>query len=125
VDGTAEEHLRIGALEDAGDAGAPLELLLDDRPDGHIEEAKAHHAHLQRKLSSLYYREQLTFYLNAGVKADALGESCWKGSFHHTRNSKISQPIQQLKPDTGSAPLHSQASIRKHQKATTLERVAY
>jgi len=33
VDGTAEEHLRIGALEDAGDAGAPLELLLDDRPD--------------------------------------------------------------------------------------------
>jgi len=23
VDGTAEEHLRIGALEDAGDAGAP------------------------------------------------------------------------------------------------------
>jgi len=31
VDGTAEEHLRIGALEDAGDAGAPLELLLDDR----------------------------------------------------------------------------------------------
>ena len=24
----------IGALEDAGDAGAPLELLLDDRPDG-------------------------------------------------------------------------------------------
>jgi len=28
VDGTAEEHLRIGALEDAGDAGAPLELLL-------------------------------------------------------------------------------------------------
>ena len=26
VDGTAEEHLRIGALEDAGDAGAPLEL---------------------------------------------------------------------------------------------------
>ena len=25
VDGTAEEHLRIGALEDAGDAGAPLE----------------------------------------------------------------------------------------------------
>ena len=30
VDGTAEEHLRIGALEDAGDAGAPLELLLDD-----------------------------------------------------------------------------------------------
>jgi len=34
VDGTAEEHLRIGALEDAGDAGAPLELLLDDRPDG-------------------------------------------------------------------------------------------
>jgi len=34
VDGTAEEHLRIGALEDAGNAGAPLELLLDDRPDG-------------------------------------------------------------------------------------------
>ena len=34
VDGTAEDHLRIGALEDAGDAGAPLELLLDDRPDG-------------------------------------------------------------------------------------------
>jgi len=34
VDGTAEEHLRIGALEDAGDAGAPLELLLDDRPNG-------------------------------------------------------------------------------------------
>ena len=34
MDGTAEEHLRIGALEDAGDAGAPLELLLDDRPDG-------------------------------------------------------------------------------------------
>jgi len=34
VDSTAEEHLRIGALEDAGDAGAPLELLLDDRPDG-------------------------------------------------------------------------------------------
>jgi len=34
VDGTTEEHLRIGALEDAGDAGAPLELLLDDRPDG-------------------------------------------------------------------------------------------
>jgi len=34
VDGTDEEHLRIGALEDAGDAGAPLELLLDDRPDG-------------------------------------------------------------------------------------------
>jgi len=34
VDGTAEEHLRIGALEDAGDVGAPLELLLDDRPDG-------------------------------------------------------------------------------------------
>jgi len=34
VNGTAEEHLRIGALEDAGDAGAPLELLLDDRPDG-------------------------------------------------------------------------------------------
>jgi len=33
VDGTAEEHLRIGALEDAGDAGAPLELLPDDRPD--------------------------------------------------------------------------------------------
>jgi len=32
VNGTAEEHLRIGALEDAGDAGAPLELLLDDRP---------------------------------------------------------------------------------------------
>jgi hypothetical protein len=31
---TAEEHLRIGALEDAGDAGTPLELLLDDRPDG-------------------------------------------------------------------------------------------
>jgi len=30
VDGTGEEHLRIGALEDAGDAGAPLELLLDD-----------------------------------------------------------------------------------------------
>ena len=29
VDGTAEEHLRIGALEDAGDAGAPLELLLE------------------------------------------------------------------------------------------------
>jgi len=29
VDGTAEEHLRIGALEDAGDAGAPLELLLN------------------------------------------------------------------------------------------------
>ena len=29
MDGTAEEHLRIGALEDAGDAGAPLELLLD------------------------------------------------------------------------------------------------
>ena len=28
VDGTAEGHLRIGALEDAGDAGAPLELLL-------------------------------------------------------------------------------------------------
>jgi len=28
MDGTAEEHLRIGALalEDAGDAGAPLEL---------------------------------------------------------------------------------------------------
>ena len=24
ADGTAEEHLRIGALEDAGDAGAPL-----------------------------------------------------------------------------------------------------
>jgi len=23
VNGTAEEHLRIGALEDAGDAGAP------------------------------------------------------------------------------------------------------
>ena len=68
------------------------------------------------KLSSLYYREQLTFYFNAGVKADALGESCWKGFFDHTRNSKISQPIQQLKPnsDTGSAPLHSQASIRKH-----------
>jgi len=38
VDGTAEEHLHlrigIGALEDAGDAGAPLELLLNDRPDG-------------------------------------------------------------------------------------------
>ena len=34
MDGTAEEHLRIGALEDAGDAGAPLELLLDGRPDG-------------------------------------------------------------------------------------------
>jgi len=34
VDGTAEEHLRIGALEDAGDASAPLELLVDDRPDG-------------------------------------------------------------------------------------------
>jgi len=34
VDGTAKEHLRIGVLEDAGDAGAPLELLLDDRPDG-------------------------------------------------------------------------------------------
>ena len=34
MDGTAEEHLCIGALEDAGDAGAPLELLLDDRPDG-------------------------------------------------------------------------------------------
>ena len=34
VDGTAEERLRIGALEDAGDVGAPLELLLDDRPDG-------------------------------------------------------------------------------------------
>jgi len=37
VDGTrlrTEEHLRIGALEDARDAGAPLELLLDDRPDG-------------------------------------------------------------------------------------------
>jgi len=34
----------------------------------------------------------------------------------HTRNSKISQPIQRLKPnsDTGSAPLHTQASIRKH-----------
>ena len=31
---TAEEHLRIGALEDAGDAGTPLELLVDDRPDG-------------------------------------------------------------------------------------------
>jgi len=30
----SEEHLRIGALEDAGDAGASLELLLDDRPDG-------------------------------------------------------------------------------------------
>ena len=28
VDGTAEEHLRIGALEDAGDAGAPLELWI-------------------------------------------------------------------------------------------------
>jgi len=42
-----------------------------------IEEAKAHHAHLQRKLSSLYYR----VYLNAGVKADALGESCWKVFF--------------------------------------------
>ena len=27
VDGTAEEHLRIGALEDAGDAGAPPELV--------------------------------------------------------------------------------------------------
>jgi len=26
VDGMAKEHLRIGALEDAGDAGAPLEL---------------------------------------------------------------------------------------------------
>jgi len=26
VDGTAEGHLRIGALEDAGDAGAPLNL---------------------------------------------------------------------------------------------------
>ena len=34
MDGMAEEHLRIGALEDAGDEGAPLELLLDDRPDG-------------------------------------------------------------------------------------------
>jgi len=32
--GLAEEHLRIGALEDPGDAGTPLELLLDDRPDG-------------------------------------------------------------------------------------------
>ena len=34
MDGTAEEHLRIGALEDAGDTSAPLEFLLDDRPDG-------------------------------------------------------------------------------------------
>jgi len=34
VDGTAEEHLRIGALEDAGDAGAPLELLLDGSAGG-------------------------------------------------------------------------------------------
>ena len=32
--GTAEEHLRIGALEDARDTGAPLELLLDNRPEG-------------------------------------------------------------------------------------------
>jgi len=28
VDGTAEEHLRIGALKDAGDAGVPLQLGL-------------------------------------------------------------------------------------------------
>jgi len=34
VDGTAVKHLRIRARVDAGDAGAPLELLLDDRPDG-------------------------------------------------------------------------------------------
>jgi len=31
VDGTAEEHLRIGALEDAGDAGAPLDSFADSR----------------------------------------------------------------------------------------------
>jgi exonuclease III len=81
-----------------------------------IEEAKAHHAHLRRQLTSLYYTEQTTFYLNAGVKADALGESCWKVFFDHTRNSKISQPIQQLKPnhDTDSKPLQTQAAIRKH-----------
>jgi len=34
VDGRAEEHLRIRPLEDAGDAGVPLELLLEDRPVG-------------------------------------------------------------------------------------------
>jgi len=28
VDGTAEEHLRIGVLEDAGDAGAPMVVSL-------------------------------------------------------------------------------------------------
>jgi len=45
VDGTAEEHLRIGALEDAGDAGAPLELLLDDRPDGLISSQVVYRRH--------------------------------------------------------------------------------
>ena len=33
MDGPAEEHLRIGALEDAGDAGAPLEFWMT----GHTE----------------------------------------------------------------------------------------
>ena len=31
MDGTAEEHLRIRALEDEGDVGAPLDFLLDVR----------------------------------------------------------------------------------------------
>jgi len=36
VDGTAEEHLRIGALEDAGrDAGAPLVMMICFIPTGY------------------------------------------------------------------------------------------
>jgi len=29
LDSAAEEHLRVGTLDAGGDAGAPLELLLD------------------------------------------------------------------------------------------------
>ena len=40
-----------------------------------ISDTQVQYAHLLRKLTSLYNRTQLTFYLNAGVKEDALGES--------------------------------------------------
>ena len=56
-------------------------------------DTQVQYAHLLRKLTFLYNRLQLTFYLNAGVKEDALGESCWKGFFDHTRNPKSAQLI--------------------------------
>jgi len=55
VDGTAEEHLRIGALKSAGDAGAPLELLLDDRPGGLVISPQKLHMLLKKSPSQHHH----------------------------------------------------------------------